>query len=274
MKLLRNFLRLMVHMRQMIKDMLSKRGVGLGVLIAFGLAGCGPAPIASGINDPMEAQNREIHDFNLAVDRAVLKPVSKLLGEGKPGPVSKGISHLANTLDAPSHVANNLLQLRLADAAENTLRFGVNVIFGFGGLLDPATDMGLYGKPTDFGETLHVWGVPEGAYTVVPLVGPSTDRDLAGLVVGKALNPLRFLLKSPKREAAAVIGLGAMAGNRAAYSETVDSILYDSADGYAQARLLYLQNRRHTLARGKQAEGEGLDASDTYIDPYEDPYGN
>lgn len=261
-------------MRAMIEQIISVNRLCLVGGVTLLLVGCGPAPIASGINDPLEVQNREIHQFNLAVDQNVLKPVSKLMGEGKPGPVSKGMSHLANTLDAPSDVANNLLQLRLADAAENTLRFGVNVIFGFGGLLDPATDMGLYGKPTDFGETLHVWGASEGAYTVVPLYGPSTDRDLAGLVVDKALNPLRFLLPSPQQNAATVIGLAATAGDRGAYSETVDSILYDSADGYAQARLLYLQNRRHKLARGQQAEAAGTAATDDYIDPYEDPYGN
>jgi phospholipid-binding lipoprotein MlaA len=248
------------------------RGLGralLGVSAAGFLAACAQQPAPQGFPDPDEAKNREIHAFNLAVDRTVVKPLSGLMGEGQPGPVRKGITNFADNLDAPGDVVNNLLQARPGYAVENTFRFVVNSTIGIGGLFDVASAMGVEGKVTDFGETLHVWGAPEGAYVVVPFLGPSTDRDLAGSLVDLAMNPVRLVLKSPAKEVATAAGLASRLGDRARYSDTVDSILYDSADGYAQARLLYLQNRRYQLG-----QTTGAAADDSFVDPYEDLYGN
>ena len=141
------------------------------------------------------------------------------------------------------------------------------MFFGVGGIFDTSTMLGLPGKPTDFGETLHVWGFDEGPYLEVPFSGPSTVRDATGTVVDIVMNPVRLAV--PKREAmaATAIKLFSRVGDRDRFSETIESILYDSADSYAQARLLYLQNRRFTLNRGATATTE-----DEYIDPYEDPY--
>jgi phospholipid-binding lipoprotein MlaA len=120
--------------------------------------------------------------------------------------------------------------------------------------------MGVAGKKTDFGETLHVWGVGEGYYLELPLLGPSTARDALGEVVDSVINPIGVLLPKPERYVGTLAKVASKIGDRARYSETVDSVLYDSADGYAQARLLYLQNRRYELG---QTAGE---------DDFEDPY--
>jgi len=236
--------------------------VGLGLL-----AGCAGAPGPDGINDPYEATNRRIHEFNRGLDRALVGPAAKGYGSIVPKPVTRVVGNLAGTLDLPGDIANDLLQLRIADAAQNTLRLGVNLTMGVGGIFDASTAIGLPGKPTDFGETLHVWGAGEGAYVELPFAGPSTVRDAVGTVVDIALNPVRLAL--PRREAMAAAGIKLFSrfGDRDRFSETVESILYDSADSYAQARLLYLQNRRFTLARGKASA-----ADDDFIDPYEDPY--
>lgn len=229
------------------------------------LAACGPAPAPQGINDPYERGNRLTHRFNLAVDSNVVRPVSRLMGDGT-GPVSRAAGNFAQNLGTPSDVANDLLQFRIGHAAHNTLRFLVNSTIGLGGLFDPATAMGAPAKKTDFGETLHVWGVGEGAYVELPLLGPSTQRDALGSAVGLVLDPMNFVL--PRREAyvgTAAKGISRLS-DRARYSRTLDSILYDSADGYAQLRLLYLQNRRYELG---QTTGDGAD----FVDPYEDPYG-
>jgi phospholipid-binding lipoprotein MlaA len=250
---------------------------GWVVASALLLASCGPAPAPVGINDPNEAQNREIHAFNKAVDKTILKPLS---GGGKliPKPVKTGLSNVAANLSAPGEFVNHLLQGRLDQAAVKTLRFALNTTVGVGGLFDPATALGVPRKTTDFGETLYVWGLPEGAYAEVPLIGPTTDRDLAGKLVDLALNPLGHVLTADGRKAAAGVKLASRLGDRAAYSDTIDAILYDSADSYAQARLLYLQNRRFTLGQttGGQADGASADGSsaDSFVDPYEDPYGN
>lgn len=238
--------------------------------VFLALAGCGTAPTASGVQDPMEAQNREIHEFNKALDRAILKPLSGS-GPGSATPIRDGLSNVARNLDAPGDVVNGLLQGRPHHALENTFRFVLNTTVGLGGLFDPASAMGINGRETDFGETLHVWGVGEGNFVELPILGPSTERDLVGKIADGALNPLRFVLPQAERNAATVIGLAGRISDRGRYSETVDSILYDSADSYAQSRLIYLQNRRYELEQGA---GGSLDEADAgFVDPYEDPYG-
>ena len=257
-------------------------------LAAAVLSGCG-APNPSGIDDPFEPANRKVHAFNKGVDRALVGPASKGYGV-VPAPLKRAVGNVADTLDLPWDIANNLLQLRLVAAAENTLRLGVNLTFGLAGTVDVSSELGLQGRPTDFGETLHVWGVGEGPYLELPLVGPSTLRDTVGMAVDVAFDPLRTVLPKKEATAATVLKLMSRLGDRDRYSDTVDSLLYDSADSYAQARLLYLQNRRFQLAKGKgtgaadSAEDDGFidpyadapaaaaPADDGFIDPYEDPY--
>ena len=153
----------------------------LCLLAVTALTACGPAPVAQGINDPYEQTNRSIHQVNVAVDRNVVRPVSRLFGDGE-GFVLRRAKNFAGNLSVPGTVVNNLLQLRITDAGQNTLRFAVNSTFGLAGLFDPAGTLGVAPKPTDFGETLHVWGVGEGPYMELPLAGPSTARDTVGMV--------------------------------------------------------------------------------------------
>ena len=258
------------------------------------VAGCGAPSGPDAINDPFEPANRTVHGFNKGVDRALVGPASKGVGI-VPEPVRQGIDNVADTPSLPGDIANNLLQLRLADAGQNTLRLGVNLTFGLAGLLDVSSELGLEGQPTDFGETLHVWGVGEGPYLELPLAGPSTLRDTVGMAVDIALDPVGRALPVREANAATAIRIFSRLGDRARFSDTVDSLLYDSADSYAQARLLYLQNRRFTLgqaggqagAQGGAATGAASDdgfidpyadtaseapADDGFIDPYEDPY--
>jgi phospholipid-binding lipoprotein MlaA len=113
---------------------------------------------------------------------------------------------------------------------------------------------------------------------VVPFIGPSTDRDNLGMLVDYALNPLRLLIPSPESRYVTGAGILAKIGDRGRYSATVDSILYDSADGYAQARLLYLQNRRFELGMSATSDDSfedpyaDQDVSATPDDSFEDPY--
>lgn len=229
------------------------------------LSACGPKP-ESGIYDPLETTNRAIHNFNKSLDRAAVRPTANAYGTVVPGPLRQGIQNFALNLGQPGNVANNILQARLDDAVINTVRFAVNSTVGIGGLFDPATAIGIPDLRTDFGETLAVWGVREGPFLELPFAGPSTLRDTAGIVVDVVYDPLRFILPTAEANAATGIQVAAGLGRRYRYSKTIDSILYESADSYAQARLLYLDSRRFEL--GQKTEGEG-----DFVDPYEDPYG-
>lgn len=233
------------------------------------LASCGPAPVGEGIADPYEQSNRSVHRLNLALDRSVVAPGAKGYGDIVPKPVKEGVSNLADTLELPSNIANSLLQARVGKAGQNTLRLALNLTLGIGGLIDAATVFGVPEADTDFGETLYVWGVGEGNYVVLPFFGPSTERDAVGVVVDAVLDPVGAILPTDEARAALGIRAAGVLGDRDRFSDTIDSILYGSADGYAQQRLLYLQNRRFELGQAGPA-GTG-DAG--FIDPYEDPYG-
>lgn len=260
----------------------------LGLVLISLVTGCGSAHLPPGdsVADPDEVQNRAVHDFNLGVDRAVVRPVANAYGTTVPEPIRDGVSNFAANLDQPRYVVNNLLQLRLGAAFENTARFAINTTLGIGGLLDPATGLGLPAQETDFGETLHVYGVREGAYTVLPLLGPSTSRDVLGMIVDVAMNPVRFLIETPERNYTTAAEIMAQLNNRYEARDTFDNILFESADSYTQLRSLYLQNRRFelgadpTVATPVEPQGDGTippptssfdPTQDQYYDPYSDP---
>lgn len=221
------------------------------------LAACSPRPPGAEIHDPYEATNRAWFDNNLTLDSAVLGD-SAARAESAP---RRLVRNFGTNLSLPSSVVNNLLQLRPDRAIENTLRFAINSTVGIGGLFDPAGRIGLHGRQSDFGETLYVWGVNEGAYVVLPVFGPSTERDAYGMVVDAALDPFRYLL--PGREHAATVAarLAARAAERAEYGDLIDANVMQSADPYAQGRLLFLQARRYYL---------GEESEEQFIDPYAD----
>lgn len=244
-----------------------RRGFG-GVVAALLLASCsvpGPGGAPDGIHDPYEQVNRRNHELNRALDKAFIGPAGKGYSNAIPDPVEETVSNFASNLSLPGMVVNNLLQGNLEGAVQNTVRFAFNTVVGIGGLGDPASEIGLNKVETDFGETLHVWGVPEGAYVELPLLGPSTERDAVGKVVDLFTNPLSYVLPSPEKYYGTGAKVVAKLSDRGRYSEIVESILYESADSYAQSRLIYLQNRRFEL---------GGDDDSAYVDPYDDPYGD
>ncbi|WP_434289466.1 MlaA family lipoprotein [Celeribacter sp. SCSIO 80788] len=235
------------------------------------LAGCAAAPQTGGINDPYEDVNRSWHETNVALDRAVIKPVSTAYGTVVPDPLRKGLSNVSDTLGIPGTVVNDVLQLRFGDALHNTARFAVNATVGIAGLFDPATGMGLEERDSDFGETLYTWGVGEGAYVVLPVYGPSTERDAFGLIVDMALDPVGNLLGNPEKSYKTGLKVADLADTRYRYSDLYESVLYDSADSYSQMRLTYLDNRRYELGTPIVAGAEGAEQATTY-DIYEDFY--
>ena len=236
---------------------------GFAMIILVVLAGCTAVPDGAEFSDPYEQANRKVHSFNTGVDRVLLRPSSQAYGTVIPQPVKQGVTNFASNLNQPGYVVNDVLQGNVEDASHNFFRFLVNTVFGFGGLLNPADSFGLEERSSDFGETLHVWGAEEGNYLELPLLGPSTGRDAVGTVVDIAMNPLNFVLPSEQAAAAAIATGASVVGDRYQYSDFIDSILYESADSYAQARLQYLQNRRFTLADGSVEEED-------YFDPFED----
>ena len=236
----------------------------LAVLSLVLITAC-TAPIPQALNDPNEEGNRRMHAVNRKLDRALVRPASGAYGNVLPAPVRQGIGNFASNLSLPSVIVNNLLQLNIEGALQNTWRFAINTTVGIGGIFDPSSVIELYEDPSDFGETLHVWGMGEGKYVELPFVGPSTQRDTLGMVVDVFTNPLTFGAPTPERYMGPFVKGLSKLGDRYTYSDTVDSILYNSADSYAQARLLYLQHRRFQLGQEQVDQGD-----DGYDDFYAD----
>lgn len=244
-----------------------RRGATAILLAAIaGLSACSPAPQGVAVHDPYEPMNRRVHAFNKGIDRAV-SGASGGGGASVPEDISEVVSNFADNVSLPGMVVNGVLQGNFRDASTNTLRFLINTTLGLVGLADPATQMGLEEQDTDFGETLAVWGVPEGAYLELPVLGPSTERDLAGRVVDAVIDPLKHVGTEPQRRLGTVSKLADKALSRARFGDTVDSVLHESADSYAQTRLVYLQHRRYELGQEAPATAE------TEIDPYALPPG-
>ena len=244
--------------------------------VAMGLsltvAGCSVPGAGGGIHDPYEDGNRKVHEFNRSVDRALLRPVSKGYGKIANDDLQAVVGNVATNLSTPSVMVNNLLQGDIPGFGSNLYRFVINSTVGIAGLFDPAADLGgVQLADADFGGTLAAWGAPEGAYLELPLLGPSTQRDAAGKVVDLFTNPLSYVLVAPERHAGTVARVFDRVGTRDRFGDTIDSVLYESADSYAQTRLIYLQSRRFEL--GDAASGAYADPyAETVTDPYEDPY--
>lgn len=238
----------------------------VGALLVSACASPGPGHQAGTPFDPYEERNRKIHAFNKSVDRNLYRPAGKGYSDFLPDDPETAIGRFAYNLSIPSDVVNNVLQLNMRGAFQDTARFLVNSTVGMFGFFDPATELNM-AQPTDtnFGETLHVWGVKEGAYVELPFLGPSTERDTAGMVVDIFTNPITYILAYPNNLYGTGAAISAGVAKRGRYADAIDSILYESADSYAASRSLYLQNRRFKLGQGDE---------DTYLDPYDDPYGD
>ena len=234
----------------------SMRAVVLAGICALAAA-CtqpGPGAVPGEVFDPYEGNNRQTHQLNRALDKALVRPVGMGYTKIIPDDLEESIGNFASNLGTPTSVTNNLLQGNVEGAFINTMRFVINSTLGFGGLFDVARDFQIEEVQGDFGQTLYVWGVPEGAYIELPVLGPSTERAAVGKAVDLFTNPLSYVLPSPEKYLGTGAGVASKLGDRGRFADTIDSVLYDSADSYSQARGIYLQNRRFELGDGDAAE--------------------
>lgn len=154
----------------MIKNLLA---AGL-LLLSSGCATYSGPPHAQ---DPWESYNRNMYRFNMALDRAVLKPAAETYQSVVPEPARIGISNFYSNIEDVSNTVNNILQGKVDAGLADLGRFLINSTLGVGGLIDIATPAGIEKSNEDFGQTLGVWGVPSGPYFVIPFLGPSSARD-------------------------------------------------------------------------------------------------
>jgi phospholipid-binding lipoprotein MlaA len=223
------------------------------VLLVLACTACAtvrPAAVPTQVYDPWEEWNRRVFSFNETLDEHILKPVATVYAEVLPSFVQRGIGNFyANLADAWSAV-NNLLQGKPIEAGEVAFRFGVNTVFGFGGVLDLASEMGIDRHYEDFGQTLGVWGMGPGAYLVWPLIGPSTERDSLALPLNYAASPMYLF----NLDLAGQFGVWSLQlVNTRAGLLSAGRMLDDIAlDKYTFIRDAYWQRRRSLILDGEE----------------------
>ena len=221
------------------------------VAVALGLSGCAaPRPVAQTaaadeeFNDPYEETNRSVFYFNQNVDRNVLIPTAKTYRTVVPPPMRQSVYDFLRNLNTPVIFAHDVLQGQFTLAAESLGRLAINTTVGAGGMFDVATRLGIPHHANDLGITMANWGIQEGPYIMLPVLGPSNPRDLVGQIGDSFADP-GDIVAGQHNLWWAVLSRTVVSGidTRARNIDALDDIEKTSLDYYATIRSLYRQRR-------------------------------
>lgn len=221
----------------------------------------GEQTVAESTVDPWEELNRPIFRFNRGLDRVTLEPVATAYQRYVPSLMRTGIGNFYANLRGPRNIINNFLQGKGGDGFSETGRFIVNSTIGVLGLVDVASRVGLESHKEDFGQTLAVWGIPDGPYVMVPFAGPQTLRDVFAFPMDVLADPLWHYEHDTVRYSLYALRFIRL---RASLLET-DDLLDEAFDPYVRLREAYLQNRRFEVYDGNPPVDD-----DFYDDFYDD----
>lgn len=197
--------------------------------------------------DPLEPINRGVYQFNDGVDTMFLKPVAEVYQAIIPPVARTGVSNVFANINDVVVALNNLLQGKVTEALSDVGRVLINTTAGLFGLFDVATPVGLEKHDEDFGQTLGYWGLGDGPYLVLPLLGPSNLRDTAGRVVDYNTDPVTYI--EPTRDRNQVQGLR-LVSRRAELLSASRLLSVAALDEYEFVREAYLQRRRNLIYDG------------------------
>lgn len=233
----------------------NKPYIAIFSLMVLLIQGCATGPNANPA-DPMEPLNRAIYGFNDGLDRAVIKPVAIVYDRAVPALVQTGVENFFGNIGDVGSVINNLLQFKPKETVETFMRVSVNTVFGFAGVLDIGTELGMAKNRQDFGKTLGVWGMNSGPYVVLPIYGPSSVRDTVGTVVDGNYDLVNNLRKVPVRNSLTVLRL---LDKRAELLGTTNALDEAALDKYTFTRDVYLRRRASAIGKGVEVKEERFD---------------
>jgi phospholipid-binding lipoprotein MlaA len=218
--------------------------------LAAGLSACATTQAAPSqdVFDPIEPVNRAVFSFNMFVDTWVLEPVARAYRFATPEQVRRSVANFLANLRSPVIFANDALQGERERAGVTLGRFMINTTLGVAGLFDAATQFGYARHDEDFGQTLGSYGVPNGPYLMLPLLGPSNARDTVGRVGDYVINPLNQCCITTD-ERYVLLGTTAVS-EREANIELLDDLRANSIDLYATIRTIYTQKRAADIRNG------------------------
>ena len=231
----------------------------ISVALALGLAACAARPPASDVaatqefnenNDPLEPVNRISYVVSDAVDTYALAPVARAYRYAVPRVVRNPVHNVLLNLTTPVLFINDVVQTKPRRAGDTFMRFVINSTVGVAGVFDVASGWGYPVHNNDFGLTMALWGIPEGPYLFLPLLGPSNPRDATGYGVDVAFDPLTYVPHGHGLITANYVRTGvAIVDGRERVLDEVASIKKTALDPYATFRSLYKQNRESEIDR-------------------------
>ncbi|MCB1617003.1 MAG: VacJ family lipoprotein [Pseudomonadales bacterium] len=216
--------------------------------------------VSTHIHDPFEKVNRVVFKFNTKTDDILVRPLVEGYQRVVPKPVANAVHRFFANLGEVSQFSNDLMQGKVRQAGNDAGRFLINTTIGLLGIYDPASSMGLkVSEPEDFGQTLAVWGIDDGPYLMLPLMGPSTLRDAPGMYVDSSfLHPVSYIDHVRTRNT--FIGLGII-DLRAMLMDTEKLI---EGDSYTFIREAWGQRRNYLILDGAVEDdfGGGFEEED------------
>lgn len=222
-------------------------------LCALLLSGCASVPEdARSDADPWESMNRPLFAFNRGLDKITTKPLAKGYEKVFPQPIRTGITNFFRNLGTPASSLNNFLQGKPKRGFSELGRFVFNSTLGVAGLFDVATAGGIESYEEDFGQTAAVWGVPDGPYVMIPLLGPATLRDGLLFPLSAVSDPLYHYNNTSVRDKLVVLRVI----ETRARLLPLESTLEESKDPYLTLRESYLQNREFEIYDGEPPEDD------------------
>lgn len=263
--------------RSASRSLISRLAVVLPVLAlnAF-LGGCATTQ-ADGMPreknpDPFEQFNRGVYRFNDTIDRYALKPAATVYRDYTPKVVQTGVGNFFENLGYPTTIANQFLQGKFKQGAQDTGRFLLNTTLGWGGLIDVASGGTTLPKhDEDSGQTLGRWGVPAGPYLMLPFLGPATLRDTPARIADDFTQPFRWYDSGSERW----FSLGLSLIDTRAQFLPLDKTLQQTYDPYAFVRNAYLQRRQYAVYDGNppedKASGEDENWAEEALKESEEP---
>jgi len=225
----------------------SKRLRALFVSAAVALSLLGGCASTNNPRDPIEPLNRAVYGFNDAVDQVALKPVAEAYRAIFPGFVRTGVGNFFANINDVLIALNNLLQGKFVNAVSDAGRVLVNTTIGLLGVLDVATDLGLEKNNEDFGQTLGYWGIGDGPFLMVPLLGPSNVRDFVGRLVDYKTDPITYVHSMRARN---ILWGTRIVSNRTDLLDTSRILETAALDPYEFLRDAYIQRRRNLVHDG------------------------
>ncbi len=230
------------------------------LMSALALTACSNTPE----EDPLESMNRGVFAFNKLVDQNIIGPVAKGYRYITPDPLRERIGNFSDNLREPVSMLNAFLQGDMEQGLTSFWRFVINTTVGFAGINDVASEAGLKERREDFGQTLGYYGIGNGPYIVLPILGPSSGRDTVGMVADWFSNPTNYVVEDEWAQFG--IAAGQALVERERLIDPIDDIYENSLDPYVTFRSIYYQHRKAQV----ENRNSNFDKSNQSPEEYED----